>query len=232
MKQKDSRSNGFTLLELLTVIAIIGVLAGLLFPAIKNALLRAEVAKAQQAVNGLATAFKAYYTEYGKWPIVYVSPVTPPAAYEDFIVDQAMIALLSGDDVGGGSLIYPGPTSYHPAVDTAFGLPYGSSSATIQGNPRKVVFLEFKKTDISMISGVNYFVDPWGKPYHFRLDVTYQNQVDTPYLSPNYPESPAGFLIWSIGPDGQYDRGDHLVSTPPLITKPSALNKDNINSWQ
>jgi type II secretory pathway pseudopilin PulG len=62
------------LLELLTVIAIIAVLAGLLFPMIKIVLTRAEVAKAQQAVGGLATAFRAYYTEYGKWPDVTVNP--------------------------------------------------------------------------------------------------------------------------------------------------------------
>ena len=228
MKQKDSRSNGFTLLELLTVIAIIAVLAGLLFPTIKNALLRAEVAKAQQAVNGLATAFKAYSTEYGKYPIV--DPSANPQ-YEDFIVDQTLIALLSGDDVGN-SVSYPSPGPYKARID---GGVTSLDNSSIQGNPRKIVFLEFKKTDISMISGVNYFVDPWGKPYHFRLDVTYQNQVDTPYLPSSAPvktESPAGFLIWSLGPDGQYDRGDQFVSSPPLITKPSTLNKDNINSWQ
>ncbi len=58
----------FTLIELLTVIAIIGVLIALLFPAIKSALGKAEASKAQTAIAGLSTAFQHYYTEYGKWP--------------------------------------------------------------------------------------------------------------------------------------------------------------------
>ena len=57
---------GFTLIELLTVIVIIVVLMGLLFPTIKIVLQKAEASKAQTAIAGLETAFKAYYTEYGK----------------------------------------------------------------------------------------------------------------------------------------------------------------------
>jgi len=205
------------LIELLTVIAIIGVLAGLLFPTIKSAFLKAEVAKAQQGVNGLATAFKSYYTEYGKWPIAY--PSMPLLVYEDLIVDKDMVALLSGDDVGGASVNYPGPTLYHPTVDTGFGSSYGPSSAAIQGNTRKIVFLEFKKADLDSSGS---FVDPWGKPYHFRLDVNYQNWIDNPFFSSGTQNTVTnGFLVWSIGPDGQYNQaGDGI-----------GVNKDNIKSW-
>jgi prepilin-type N-terminal cleavage/methylation domain-containing protein len=59
---------GFTLIELLTVIAIIAILVSLLFPAIKVSLAKAEVLRAQTTASQLATAFKAYYTEFGYWP--------------------------------------------------------------------------------------------------------------------------------------------------------------------
>jgi prepilin-type N-terminal cleavage/methylation domain-containing protein len=213
MKQKDSRSNGFTLLELLTVIAIIAVLAGLLFPTIKNALLRAEVAKAQQAVNGLATAFKSYYTEYGKWPIA------DTVSNNTYIVDTNMVILLRGVNVTTPLFPtpvftlpgIPGPPPYTPVVN-----------ATFQGNPRQTPFLEFKQTDLD---GYGNFVDPWGRPYRFRLDVSYANCVQTPFLAPAALGNIVyqGFLIWSDGPDGQEDQSGDVP--------PSVANRDNIKSW-
>lgn len=232
MRKTFTTNRAFTLIELLTVIAIIGVLVALLFPAIKSSMLKAETSKAQAAISsGLATAFKSYYTEYGKWPIAY-SIVNPP--YEDFVVDKAMVALLSGDDVGGTSITYPGPTVYHPYVDTAFGPPYAQSgNAIIQGNPRKIVFLEFKTKDIDTSAATSgYFLDPWGRHYHFRLDVNYANVVNYPFAV-QLPQTliTTGFLIWSVGPDGQYDQIDVVVSPSPLVVTSSQKNKDNVKSW-
>ena len=65
---KTNRVNAFTLVELLVVIAIIGVLVSLLFPAIKTAILKAEAAKAKTTILGIATACKAFKSEYGVWP--------------------------------------------------------------------------------------------------------------------------------------------------------------------
>lgn len=58
----------FTLIELLVTIGIIAILAAILLPAIKAALLKAEKARCQTEVNGLASAIKAYYNEYSKFP--------------------------------------------------------------------------------------------------------------------------------------------------------------------
>src|SRR5947209_14700395 len=59
----------FTLIELLTVITIIAILMGLLFPAINIAKDQANKARARADVTGIAAAVKAYYTEYGKYPV-------------------------------------------------------------------------------------------------------------------------------------------------------------------
>ena len=63
MKQHSRTNRAFTLIELLAVIGIIGVLVALLFPAIKSALIKSEVIRAQSGISNLSTAFKAYYTE-------------------------------------------------------------------------------------------------------------------------------------------------------------------------
>src|SRR6266446_9258148 len=60
----------FTLIELLVVIAIIAVLVGLLFSGFRAV---QDQAKRTQAKNDLAqivTAVNAFYTEYGKYPLV------------------------------------------------------------------------------------------------------------------------------------------------------------------
>lgn len=58
----------FTLVEMIVVIAIIGMLVGLLFPAISGAIRTARKARAKTEVYNLASAFRAYYTEFGYWP--------------------------------------------------------------------------------------------------------------------------------------------------------------------
>ncbi|HEX67514.1 MAG TPA: prepilin-type N-terminal cleavage/methylation domain-containing protein [bacterium] len=65
------RKKGFTLMELLTVIAILGMLAGILLPTLNKARIRARVAKAKTEMNNLRVALMAYYTDFGGFPSNY-----------------------------------------------------------------------------------------------------------------------------------------------------------------
>jgi len=58
----------FTLIELLIVISIIAILAGLGFGAVQGALKSAKRAQARNDVNQVAAAVKAYSLEYGRLP--------------------------------------------------------------------------------------------------------------------------------------------------------------------
>ena len=66
--KKKKYTDGFTLLELLVVIGIIAILAGLLFPAITGALRTAQKNKAIGDCRAIETAIMQYYNEYNKWP--------------------------------------------------------------------------------------------------------------------------------------------------------------------
>ena len=189
MRTSSTTKQGFTLVELLTVIAIIAILAGLLFPAIKTSMLNAEAGKAKTAIAGLSIAFRAYNTEYGKWPVstAGTNDVTTP-----------LVGILRGEDRN----------------DLAGTVQY-------QGNPRHIVFLEFKTTDLVIDPSLNTtnFVDPWKQVYHCAFDTAYTNWIQDPFQPANNIN--AGFLIWSSGPDGQYDNNGEGVG----------INKDNVKSW-
>ncbi len=68
MVTKQVKIKGFTLIEMLAVIAIIGILAGLLIPAASKARKEAAIRKAQVTISALETALSMYYTDYGAFP--------------------------------------------------------------------------------------------------------------------------------------------------------------------
>ncbi len=67
---KKFERNAFTLIELLIVIAIIGILMSLLFPAIPGAIDSAKKAETAALLTTLRNAINMYETEYGFLPDV------------------------------------------------------------------------------------------------------------------------------------------------------------------
>ena len=68
MKTADKRRQGFTLLELITVVMIIMILAGVLLPAIQKTRRKAKETQAATEATAIANALRTYYHEYGQWP--------------------------------------------------------------------------------------------------------------------------------------------------------------------
>ncbi len=63
-----SKSKAFTLIELLIVVAIIGILAAIAVPNFLNAQVRAKLANSQSDMKALATALEMYRLDHNRYP--------------------------------------------------------------------------------------------------------------------------------------------------------------------
>ncbi|HMK14968.1 MAG TPA: pilin [Burkholderiales bacterium] len=60
---------GFTLIELMIVVAIIGILAAVAIPAYQDYTARAQVTEAVELLSGGKTAMAEFYADKGVWPL-------------------------------------------------------------------------------------------------------------------------------------------------------------------
>lgn len=65
---RRSRPSGFTLIEIMIAVAIVGILAALLLPTINRARAKARESAAKQAMSAIAMALDKYRDDFGRYP--------------------------------------------------------------------------------------------------------------------------------------------------------------------
>ncbi|HEY4503120.1 MAG TPA: type II secretion system protein [Candidatus Paceibacterota bacterium] len=68
MNQIKKRKSGFTIIELLVVVAIIGIMATVVIVALGPARTKARDARRVADIKGIYTAMQLYYADYGTFP--------------------------------------------------------------------------------------------------------------------------------------------------------------------
>jgi len=71
---------GFTLIELMIVVAIIGILAAVAIPSYQDYVTRAQVAELAELLSGLKTPVSEFASNTGAWPTAIVAPSATPTA--------------------------------------------------------------------------------------------------------------------------------------------------------
>ena len=183
IQKSPGRSSAFTLIELLVVIAIIAILIGLLFPAFKAVQNQARQTQAKNDLTQIVNAMNAFYTDYGKYPLVTADTTYGPAGTT---ANNPLFNVLRAQD-----------TTNNPRQIVFINPPYVKTPA----NPRSGIATQATITNGISVA-VNDYVDPWGTPYNVAIDGNYDNQLTNPYTANAGPSQLAiGVIAWSRGPD-------------------------------
>jgi prepilin-type N-terminal cleavage/methylation domain-containing protein len=269
MKTKTTNSNiapggrllrhGFTLVELLVVIGIISILAGMILPALGKAKDSAKKAQVKSEMQNISGAVRAYEAEYSRYPIP--SQITDQLKTPDYTFGTMHMSgnsarlLTNAKGEALPKIATPGRVQVSNAEVVAIlraqekfrnGRP--TSNRRHRMNPKKVNFLNAKDVTSATQSGVGtdgVFRDPWGSPYIVTVDANYDGKtIDAFYgqgdvSAPRKAKNNEG-LNGLIRVKGLYQANSPVLvwslgpdgSASKIEKADEGVNKDNILSWQ
>lgn len=213
--RRTPSGGGFTLVELLTVIAIMAILISFTFGMVRGVKQRAAISRARAELAALAQALEDYKRHYGDYPQTGAAQQATPAVSGTIGTTTAQ-ALLFNALTG----VYT-PTNFSTRIN-------GPMFVTVA---RFALERELTATTFAIPTGTppakplvaNCFLDPWGNRYLYY------------YKSPLVPGRPAtntwrasAYVLYSAGPDGQQTPPNPGTGLFTGTTQTTGTNADNI----
>ena len=203
----SSAQRGFTLIEILVVMTIIGTLAGLLYSGVYAAINAAKRTRTANACHQLRISIGSYFTDYRRYPL----PDGFDTPHHDMTSGEELMNILLGIDKEKNPR---GTSFYTPRVARSLG----------NGKYSNGVHLD--------ADGGSTLWDYYGRLYGVRLDTGNRNQIPNPSVAPPNlagkgapewgqskhtsqlsPNLPLSVVVWSSG-------------------KEEGRASDNIKTWE
>lgn len=181
----DRAGEGFTLIEMVVTLAIIGILATILFPLVNNYIDGGRLARAQSDVTAIGNAIGRFERDLGRYPMF----TTASGGIAD---SNANVVLLYGPNTNSYALLSESSGGHSlwtsPGVSDTFDDQFVANTPgyATSNNPAKQFV--WKGPYISVDS------DPWGHPYLVNI------------IEAKSGSGMAGFVL-SAGPDGIIQTG-------------------------
>jgi prepilin-type N-terminal cleavage/methylation domain-containing protein len=167
--------HSFTLIELLTVIAIIAILASITLAAANGLMKQAARTRTHDEITGMGTALESYKVDNGAYPAAAFLLGPPTAAYTD--LDSS---LPGGKYQLSSQALYQALSGKVNYTDPATGAKY---------------YMTFKPGQLGNLNNNTYIKDPFGFSYGYS-----SGDANVGASQVQYPYSGRGFFdLWSTG---------------------------------
>jgi len=158
----------FTLVELLTVIAVIAILAGIAIPVIVGMQSKGRETSARADMNAIKMALTQFKADYSIFPVTSATDTLYHAGFSTAVDDANIDTLISHL-----TLIQPTPGTNDVPQDY---------TSTVNKKKRK--YLDAPAKPVTALFAVNSLtrgfmkLDPWGRRYNIALDTDFNKKIE------------------------------------------------------